>query len=647
MKLIFTAICIFILFNVGLAQTVNVNYTASSAIITNPERGFCEYSIVTVNASNSFPALTASSFTSLAAKNQSVIFRMYYLTPYTRISTIPAAFITRLNADFTAIRNAGFKVVLRFAYKEYTGSVWPPQKPYNDAPKKDTVLSHINQLKSTLLANSDVIMSFQSGFWGLYGETYYTDNYGDISTQTITAQNIADRKAIIDAMFTCVGPTRKLQTRTPPLKAAYYSQTIPADTITLAQAYNGTDKTRIGGFNDCFLADFNDYTYADTTTEKPFWATESKYTMMGGETCVDNVTYTNCANAQKELRRFNWTFCNDLYRAEVINRWKSTSPGPECFTNISNNLGYRLVLLNGTYSSGSNLSTISYSLTLKNEGYAAPINPRNVELFFRNTSNSTLTFAKVLSVDPRLWFGGSTITLSGLVSTPTTLTPGNYELLLKLSDPEPTLTNVKYNIRTANGGSLWESATGLNKLNHTFSLVPSSTLSVKFIYFSGQMINGNAKLDWEISSDPTIVSFDIENSFDGINFNQVKNQTAINNKLFYTDYHFSNNQHVVYYRIKAIHTDGKIVYSNIIKLNADRDEQFKVKTTVCTNVIELSTTLTQIGRLTIFDATGKVVYNNFVNNVSIIINCANWAKGMYYIKNEHKGFEETKKIIVQ
>jgi hypothetical protein len=643
-KLGFIATLLFVQF-IAFGQSANVNYTSSSATLINPERGFCDYSIVTVNGSGNFTALTASTFTALAAKNHSIIFRMYYLTPYTRVWNIPNSFLTKLQADFDATRAAGFKMILRFAYKE---GVWPPSKPYNDAPKVDTVLNHISNLKNTILANSDVILSFQSGFWGLYGETYYTDNYGDISTETITAQHIADRKAIMDAMFTCVGPSRKLQTRTPPLKAAYYNQTIPADTITAAQAYNGTDKTRVGGYNDCFLADFNDYTYADTTTEKPFWATESKYTIMGGETCNDNATYTNCTNAQAEMRRFNWTFCNEIYNLQVINRWKSTSPGPACYSTISNNLGYRLVLLNGTYSSGTNLATFSYSITLKNEGYAAPVNPRNVELVFRNAGTNTVAFTRKVFTDPRRWYGGSTVTIAGTINTPTTLPTANYDVYLKFGDPEPTLTNVKYNIRTANGGSLWDAASGTNKLNHTVNLrAGSGVLPVKFISFTGQMINGSAKLDWSIAPDPTLTGFEVEFSTDAVLFSKIETKASEQNKLEYTAYHSTNVRDVVYYRIKAMHSTGETVYSTVVKLFGDRDDRLTLRSTICTSEIFVTAYYGNIGNIGIYDANGKQVYKAVVKNNTISINCFNWAKGIYFLQAENGKLVETKKVIVQ
>jgi hypothetical protein len=646
MKKLVTFLAAFCIYYVAGAQTANVNYTASAAIISNPERGFCEYSILTVPASGNFTKLTAASFTPLVTKKQTTILRLYYLKSYLATATLPPAFLTNLQSDFDAIRTAGFKVILRFGYSEYSGT-FPPPKPYNDAPPKALLLSHINQLKATILANSDVILVFESGFWGHYGENYYTDNYGDISTEPITPAHIATRKEIIDAMFTCIGPSRKLAVRTPPIKAAYFNQALPTDTLTLGEAYNGTQKSRIGGFNDCFLAEYTDYTFVDTTTEKPFWAAESRYTIMGGETCIDNATYTNCTNAQKDMRRFSWTFCNDLYNAAVITRWKSTSPGPECFTAISNNLGYRLVLQSANFSSGTALNVVNYSITLKNEGYAAPVNPRKVELVFRSTTTAE-NFTRTINTDPRLWFGGSTITLAGTINTPVVLTAGNYDMLIKLSDPEPTLAaNIKYNIQVANGGALWETATGLNKLNHTVNLRSGSgILPVKIISFSGQMINGNAKIDWTVNNDITVKEFETEYSTDGITFTKIDKQNFIVSKTDYTTYHSTVFQDVLFYRLKVLQTDGSILYSNIIRLNGSKDDRIVLKTNLCTSDIEITSHYNNIGNISIYSLEGKLVYKGKINNQTVILNCYNWARGTYFLHTENNKVAETKKIML-
>jgi hypothetical protein len=112
---------------------------------------------------------------------------------------------------------------------------------------------------------------------------------------------------------------------------------------------------------------------------------------------------------------------------------------------------------------------LSVTLILKNEGWAAPFNPRPVELILRETTSGE-RYAFPLSADPRFWLPGAAYTISQAITLPTNLPLGAYELLLNLPDPAPQLqARPEYSIRLANSG-LWEPATGYNKLLHTLTV---------------------------------------------------------------------------------------------------------------------------------------------------------------------------------
>ena len=91
-------------------------------------------------------------------------------------------------------------------------------KPYGDAPR-DRVLAHIAQLKPVLQANADVIATVQVGFVGAWGEWYYTDHFGD--QDNVGATQIADRKAVVEALLGSLPATRTVQVRTPTWKKRY------------------------------------------------------------------------------------------------------------------------------------------------------------------------------------------------------------------------------------------------------------------------------------------------------------------------------------------------------------------------------------------------------------------------------------------
>jgi hypothetical protein len=143
-----------------------------NTIFANPERGF--YQVNEVQTS-SWQALSQTWLQNLRAQNGvSLVFQMIYLDKFVS-ADLSQSFLDALAADFTTMRKAGVKAVVRFAYTANS------TKPYGDA-SKTRVLGHIAQLKPVLFANSDVIAVLQAGFIGAWGEWYYTDSFGDNGT---------------------------------------------------------------------------------------------------------------------------------------------------------------------------------------------------------------------------------------------------------------------------------------------------------------------------------------------------------------------------------------------------------------------------------------------------------------------------------
>lgn len=112
-------------------------------------------------------------------------------------------------------------------------------------------------------------------------------------------------------------------------------------------------------------------------------------------------------------------------------------------------------------------------INLKNKGFAAPINPRKVRLVLRETTTQSV-WPIELPDNPRSWLPG-THTIEHGFCLPTDLPTGQYELLLHLADPYPSLTNrPEYAIRLANE-NLWEEATGFNRLLHQVVVSAATT----------------------------------------------------------------------------------------------------------------------------------------------------------------------------
>ncbi|MCB0064582.1 MAG: DUF4832 domain-containing protein [Caldilineaceae bacterium] len=318
-----------------------------------------------------------------------------------------------------------------------------------------------------------MIALMQAGFIGVWGEWYYTDHFvDDPSTPWIVSSaRHADRLEVLEKILTILPPSRMTQVRYPHGKQAMLNTTTPLST---AQAYSNSTAARTGSHNDCFLASDTDYgTFRDgqIETDKTYLAAETQFLPMGGESCNPNPPRSQCPTATTELARFHYSFFNREYHPTVYNSWVTGG----CIGNIQRQLGYRLVLTEGTYS---NLvqagGPLDFHLVLQNGGYAAPFNPRPVKLILRNQQSGTI-YTIPLAVDPRRWWAESTITLDETPGLPTEIPAGDYDLLLHLPAPEASIqARPEYAMRLANSG-LWESETGYNRLNHTVTIQAGNT----------------------------------------------------------------------------------------------------------------------------------------------------------------------------
>ena len=543
MKNLLTLLGVLLFFS-GSAQTASVTYTASSAVISNPERGFYKYSSA---HSDSYSVLNQTTLNNYRLNNNiTLLYRYFYLEAFTT-APISASYLANMQTDFDRVRNAGMKIIIRFAYSDDENA-----EP-RDA-KKATMLSHINQLKPILIANSDVISVVQAGFIGTWGEWYYTSQsefggsgYNGGST---TSANMNHRKDILTAILAAVPVGRQVMVRKPSFKQDMYDT---SNALTTAQAFNGSALARIAHHNDCFLASDNDYgTYDNPATDYPYLAQETKFLAMGGETCELNAPRTDCTNAVAEMAQLHWSFLNSDYNVSVLNNL--TEEG--CMTDITKKLGYRFELKTGTFPQTAVAgSTMSVTIKVKNVGFASPFNQRTLYMVLKNTVTNQV-YSVPMAADPRFWLGPNEITITENIQLPSTLSAGSYKLYLHLPDAAASLSmRPEYAVRFANE-STWESTTGFNNLNHTISV--TSLLGVA----------DNTKLDMAIypvpANDQLIVEMDGLSEFTTTVYNSLGQNVTITpisegNKLTFETSNLSNGLYFVEFKNGTIRDVRKIV----------------------------------------------------------------------------------------
>ena len=97
------------------------------------------------------------------------------------------------------------------------------------------------------------------------------------------------------------------------------------------------------------------------------------------------------------------------------------------------------------------------------------------------------------------------------------------------------------------------------------------------LVLAGQ-VSGNGKdvdLTWTTSAEINSTIFEVEKSYDGITFHKIGNVQASGNKLTSSGYNHTDHEFVQYnyYRIKMLHTDGYILYSNVVFIKRDNAPQ--------------------------------------------------------------------------
>ena len=421
-------------------QSVTIKYTENTDAFANPEKGFMHLII----ANSVADSLNLNNMMVQRDQNITLVHRLYYLTEF-RDKDIAADYLDMMSKDMEKVRRSGLKAILRFAYSNNIGEA--------DA-SKERIISHINQLKTFFTNNKDVIAFVQAGFIGAWGEWHSSTNgLGTVDNQ----------KAVLEALLAAVPGNIKIQLRTPGYKQNIYNTTTP---VSKEQAQANAPIARVGHHNDCFLSDATDMgTYTNPTVEKTYISQEASYVPVGGETCPPSAGYSvGCDAARTQMQLLKWTYMNLDWYKPTVDGWNATG----CFKEFQRNLGYRLVLLEGTFPKEVNAGgNIAFNLKLVNKGYAPVYNPKKMFLVLKSAAN---TYSFPVNYDVRDIKPLAQAEISAQVAA-TGVQKGDYKLYLKIADEETSLQErSEYSIRFSNTTGYVTDNGGLNDLNYTIKI---------------------------------------------------------------------------------------------------------------------------------------------------------------------------------
>ena len=187
-------------------------------------------------------------------------------------------------------------------------------------------------------------------------------------------------------------------------------------------------------------------------------------------------------------------------------------------------------------------------------------------------------------------------------------------------------------------------------------LVPLGPLPVSLLSFTGENLNKQNLLRWQTTNEINTSHFEVQKSINGTNFSLIGivNATVINSTINnYTKVDSTPTIGNNFYRLKQIDNDGKFVYSNIILIRVNKnDDILSVYPNPTASELNISLTGKVDGKnveLFLIDATGKLVINKRFKkeNKNLKLNVSTLAKGVYILTIVEDGEKNTIKFIKQ
>jgi len=412
--------------------SISHTYISSDASILNPERGFF----------TPYELPGTPGFSPIRATGNTLVHLNIRLDDW-RETDIPQDTLNEFDSNFSDIRDAGVKAIIRFAYNQ---GPYPDSEP--DASKKQ-ILRHIEQLTPFLQKNTDVIAWVEAGFIGAWGEWH---------TSTNGLDNIQDKQEILNAILAAI-PNHYVQVRYPANIIEMYPN--PMDAVDAHVAHH----------NDCFVSSETDVgTYerdgVNTIERDQAYLTElTLYTPMSGETCAPFPPRSECESAIKEMELLHFSAINEAYHKGILRSWEAGG----CMEEITNRLGYRLSLTSVDFNEQARPGgLLNLTVNIANTGFASIINERPLYVVLSPSTDGRGVRGEgeirvQLPIDPCSWKpGASSFTVK--LHIPSNIEQGEYQLALWLPDMAESLRdNPLYAIQFANA-NVYNEQTGFNNL---------------------------------------------------------------------------------------------------------------------------------------------------------------------------------------
>ena len=470
--LVFTLSCLLTTTAAAESSTMQtVTYVPDyKTVFPNPERGFCWYINILspdfFSGWNSYlPYFTHRPYFpdgSAEATTSRIMHSYICLDDYVDTPQLPKALLDDLDSGLAEVRRKGMKIVLRGAYSL-------SMERLVDVPL-DIIMSHMKQISKVISDNADVVLAFEAGYFGPYGEwhdniyTTWEDRIGEYNPAGKDA-----RAALVKGILETTPEHIKVAIR----YADYLEELLSSDILTQAE------KDRLGIHNDGLgVLPSIGGNYIDLQAGLKYVSglstSDGFHRYYGGEAGpVEEEEYVDGYEWLEDASAYNVTEYNGSWGIPYV--WYTTKlpasgndPAETTLQRFMRKIGYRLRLVNASFiKSADPGDTFDFSAVIDNDGYAGPINPRPVYLVFDN--GTVRRNVQLNGVEVRSWLGGDDH--SGPydieakdIKVPADLPAGDYTLALWLPDSFQSLqSRPEYSIRLANK-YMWDAQKGYNKL---------------------------------------------------------------------------------------------------------------------------------------------------------------------------------------
>jgi hypothetical protein len=181
----------------------------------------------------------------------------------------------------------------------------------------------------------------------------------------------------------------------------------------------------------------------------------------------------------------------------------------------------------------------------------------------------------------------------------------------------------------------------------TVNVNVNTIVPLTFTIFSVKKSLNQVYLNWTTTHESNVAHFNIQQSLNGVNFNDLHKQPAKNNRLnnySYTDAISINNKK--FYRLQAVDKDGKITYSKTVLVDANYNDKTIIYPNPASDFITVVSN--NLRNITITDLDGRQIKTfNCNNTTSTKIDISSLSKGIYMLKLIHAdNSSETQKLII-